>query len=162
MPAIDTAKRSLLRGRISTRSLTHRMPWKVADFTDRCQRCGDCLAACAEKVIVEGDGGFPTVDFHRGGCTLCADCVTACRHGALLRVADQSAWSLIATIDATCLSARGIACRSCGEACELQAIRFRLVVGGKAIPELDSSICNGCGSCVSTCPVKAIHMEEAA
>jgi ferredoxin-type protein NapF len=163
MPAVDTAKRALFRGRVSPVQLTHRLPWKVVDFTDRCERCGECVDACPESILVIGDGGFPDIDFARGGCTFCGACEAACRHGALVRSEGEPGLSsLVASISEHCLSVRGITCRSCAESCDPRAIRFRLAVGGKAIPELNGSICNGCGSCVSTCPVQAIQMEEAA
>ena len=59
------------------------MPWAVAEFTAACERCDDCIKACEESVLVAGDGGYPTVDFDRGGCTFCGACVRACQHGAL-------------------------------------------------------------------------------
>jgi ferredoxin-type protein NapF len=137
------------------------MPWAVAAFTDVCQRCDDCIKACEVSVLVAGDGGFPTVDFSRGGCTFCGACAEACRHNALDRQLAQP-WTLRAEVLEGCLSAQGITCRACGDACDLRAIRFRLAVGGRAIPELDTSLCNGCGSCIAMCPTHVIQIQEAA
>ena len=138
-----------------------RMPWAVDGFTSACERCGDCIEACDESVIRAGDGGYPTIDFERGGCTFCGDCVQACKHDAL-DATIQPAWRLVASIAAGCLSAQGITCRACGDVCETRAIRFRLETGGRAIPELEPSSCNGCGSCIATCPTHVIQIQEAA
>mgnify|MGYP002135813212 CR=1 FL=1 len=49
-----------------------------------------------------------------------------------------------------------VICRTCGEQCERDAIRFRLAAGGVATPVIDPTRCNGCGRCVAACPVKAV------
>lgn len=137
------------------------MPWAVAAFVDLCRRCDDCIHVCPESILVRGDGGFPTVDFNRGGCTFCGNCVQACQHGALVRQ-DTAAWRLKAAIGDNCLSAQGITCRACGDACETRAIRFRLQPGGRAIAAVDPALCNGCGSCIAICPIRVIQIQEAA
>jgi len=111
--------------------------------------------------VKRGEGGYPTVDFDIGGCTFCGACAQACKYGALDQAIDPP-WQLTAGIEKGCLSAQGITCRSCGDACEVRAIRFRLELGGRAIPSLDSSLCNGCGSCIATCPTHVIQIQEAA
>jgi ferredoxin-type protein NapF len=100
------------------------------------------------------------VDFARGGCSFCGDCLEACRGRALAGTAgdEASAWNLRAVIDDACLSLRGVVCRSCGERCDEDTIRFRLEVGGVARPQLESERCNGCGACFAVCPVKAVRI----
>ncbi len=137
------------------------MPWTVAAFFDLCRRCDDCVRTCEESVVVRGDGGFPTVDFQRGGCTFCGACARACGHGALDRQG-RPAWHLGVEIGEHCLSARGITCRACGDACGGRAIRFQLQTGGRAIPLVNDSLCSGCGSCIATCPIQVIQIKEAA
>ena len=137
------------------------MPWAVSEFSSVCERCGDCIEVCEESVLRIGDGGYPTIDFERGGCTFCGACVKACRYNALDKTTEPP-WQLKASIGPGCLSAQGITCRSCGDICESRAIRFRLEVGGRAIPGLDTSLCNGCGSCIATCPTHVIRIQEAA
>ena len=161
MTTIDIARRAFLRGRGSARDFAPRVPWAIAAFPDACRRCDDCIKACDEKVLVIGDGGYPTVDFAQGGCTFCGACADACRYHAL-DYRQSAPWSLRATIGEGCLSAQGITCRACGDACDQGAIRFRLVAGGRALADLDSSICNGCGSCIAMCPTHVIQMKEAA
>jgi ferredoxin-type protein NapF len=101
---------------------------------------------------VAGDGGYPTVNFSRE-CTFCGDCVSACRPQALLRHAGQPAWTLKAIISDLCLPRRGIECRTCGDYCEANAIRFSPRLGGSPLAEIDSDKCTGCGACVAPCPV---------
>ncbi len=162
MTTINTARRAFLRGKTAEQALlAPRMPWAVAGFTAVCERCGDCIEACEESVLTEGDGGYPTLDFERGGCTFCGACEQACNYGALDKSVEPPL-PLRASIGAGCLSAQGVTCRSCGDVCESRAIRFRLELGGRAIPSLEPSLCNGCGSCIATCPTHVIQLEEAA
>jgi ferredoxin-type protein NapF len=119
------------------------------------------VRACPPAIVVRGDGGFPVIDFGRGGCTFCGACVDACAHGAL-RHDGRPALRLVVSIDAACLARRGVSCRTCGDACDASAIRFQLRPGGCAQPGVEHSLCTGCGSCIATCPVTAIRTEEAA
>ena len=161
MTRINAARRAFLKRGIGPDNIDHRMPWMVAAFFDLCRRCDDCIRTCEESIVVRGDGGFPTVDFQRGGCTFCGACARVCEHGALDQQR-QPAWHLGVAIDGHCLSARGITCRACGDACEQRAIRFQLQTGGRAVPLVNDSLCSGCGSCIATCPIKAIQIKEAA
>lgn len=161
MTTINRARRAFFKQHPGPSAINHHMPWASPAFHDACQRCDDCIRSCEEAVLVRGDGGFPTVDFTRGGCTFCGACVESCRHEALA-LRPGPAWMLKVTIGEGCLSARGITCRACGDACETRAIRFRLAVGGRALPALDSDLCNGCGSCIAICPDQVIAIQEAA
>lgn len=162
--AVTTAplsRRDLLRGRARPGTPPLRPPWAVseAELIHACDRCGDCIRQCPEGVIVLGDGGFPVVRLADAGCTLCGDCVTACR-GKALRGDPQRdrPWAQVVAIGAGCLAYAGVICRSCGEACDERAIRFRPRVGGAAAPELSAEACTGCGMCLSRCPVQAISL----
>ena len=154
----------VLRGQFSGKGTVARPPWARTGtaFTDTCTRHGDCLKACPEKIIAIGRGGFPTIDFRLGECTFCKDCVKACRSGALVPPAseDTRPWNLRAVIEPTCLALNGVLCRLCEESCEAIAIRFRLVVGGGAVPGIESAACTGCGACVTACPSQAIAIRE--
>jgi ferredoxin-type protein NapF len=135
------------------------MPWALAEeeFLARCTRCNACIDACPEHIVVRGSGGFPEVDFSRGGCTFCGRCADACVPRALDRAAGEP-WVLKATIGAGCLARNRVVCRSCGERCEARAIRFALAAGGVGEPVVDCDRCTGCGACVAVCPVSAIDV----
>lgn len=63
-------------------------------------------------------------------------------------------------IGAACLALKQVVCHSCGDACEVRAIRFKLRAGGVSVPELDTAACTGCGACRGACPVGAIAMRH--
>ena len=151
------SRRQFFRGSLSGGRAPVRPPYapSESDFITRCDRCGDCLRACVERIIRVGDGGFPEVDFALGGCTLCGDCVSACRGRALI---GDRPFALRVQIAGGCLAHRGVVCRACGEACDTSAIRFRLRVGGAAEPVIDPPACTGCGSCIGRCPVQALSL----
>ena len=67
----------------------------------------------------------------------------------------------VAVLGESCLARHRIACMSCREACGEGAIRMRLARGG-AVPELDASLCTGCGECLPPCPASAITLGERA
>jgi ferredoxin-type protein NapF len=168
----DKANRNIsrlefLRGSWRGGNAPMRPPWALAEplFLDSCDGCGACIDACTEKLLTQGRGRYPRVDFSRGECTFCQRCVDACRTDALAVQADQPAWDLQAGISQECLAMRGVVCRSCAESCEQCAIVFRLALGGVSRPQLQSQLCNGCGACIKPCPVGAItmrHGEQAA
>ena len=156
---VDLSRRSFFRGRPRPKAEI-RPPWALpeADFIDRCTRCDDCLKACPTKILVAGDGGYPTVDFSRGECTFCTNCVTTCQPKALLRQDGQSAWPYKAAIGEDCLPRQGVECRVCGDFCDARAIRFPLRLGGSPLPDIDAGKCTACGACVAPCPVAAISI----
>ena len=161
MMQADISRRSFLRGNIRGNINVIYPPWAVSDFSNQCERCEDCISVCQEKILVKGDGGYPTVNFHSGQCTFCGDCVKACQHAALDGTLPQP-WLVIANIKKECLSLNAVYCRSCGDSCDQRAVEFQLQTGGRALPVISQTLCNGCGACVSVCPNKAIQIKEAA
>ncbi len=157
---VNASRRGFFRGRPRPRAEI-RPPWALAEteFTTCCTRCNDCLGACPERIVVAGDGGFPTIDFGRGACTFCGACVSACQPRALSRGEDEPAWPYKATIGSACLPQHGVECRSCGDFCDVRAIRFPPRRGGSPLPVLDLQRCTGCGACVAPCPVAAITVS---
>ncbi len=156
--AID--RMQFLSGDLGGARTAVRPPWALDEalFIDKCTRCGDCIAACPDDLIVEGRGKFPRIDFSRGGCDFCQECVQVCKPGALAAGPgpESPPWDLKASILPECLSLNAVICRSCGEACDQRAIRFKLEVGGIARPLLERTSCNGCGACFAVCPVRAV------
>jgi len=156
---VDVGRRNFLRGRTRPKAQI-RPPWALAEeaFIDRCTRCDDCLKACPQGILIAGEGGYPTVDFSRGECTFCGDCVSACRPLALLRREGDAPWQLKAVINDQCLPQHGVECRSCGDFCDANAIRFSPRLGGPPLAEIDPDRCTGCGACLAPCPGKAISI----
>lgn len=136
-----------------------RPPWALAEagFLDACTRCGACVDACPTGLLQAGMGGFPVADFAGGDCDFCRRCATACQPGALRRT-ETRPWDLVAVIGDGCLAEQNVVCRTCGEACEANAIRFVPRIGGVAIPQLNIDNCTGCGQCLAPCPTRAIAM----
>lgn len=155
---MDASRRSLLRGSIR-RSSYRRPPWSASEdlFAALCTRCADCIRVCETGLLECGSGGFPEARFERSGCSLCTKCLDACKPGALAR--GYPAWRLKAEIGGSCLAARGVVCRTCGERCDAGAIRFRPEPGGVSKPRLDAALCTGCGMCLADCPARAIELQ---
>lgn len=156
---VDLSRRGLFRGQLSARPPEVQLPWSIPwpDFVADCTRCGDCLTACPEQILVQGDGGFPTVDFRRGECTFCTECVSACER-PLFRPTTETPWEYMAHIEAGCLAHAQVFCQRCQDSCESRAIRFSPQLGRVPTPSVDSELCNGCGACVADCPVGSIRV----
>lgn len=160
----QVTRQQFIRGDISDRHKAVRPPWTLPEdeFTEQCQRAGACIAVCPERILEKGRGGFPQVNFMRGGCTFCGACVEACASGAY-RKDEQAkpeglAWRLKAQAKQSCLAFSQVVCRTCGEHCPENAIRFPPVLGGVARPEVNLALCTGCGACFAPCPNGAIGL----
>jgi ferredoxin-type protein NapF len=137
-----------------------RPPWAADVFEDACTRCGACLEACPEGILVNGDGGFPEVDITQGSgeCTFCRACVDACPEPAFDDPDTTRPWDWVARIEAGCLATNGIACQTCGDACDYDAIPFAPEESGPPVPWLKADSCTGCGACVAACPAQVIKL----
>jgi len=153
-----------LRGDFGGKNSPVRPPWALpeAEFVELCQRSGACLAACPEKILEKGRGGFPHVNFALGACTFCGACVEACTHAAYRKDGEGkpegAAWHLKARIKESCLTFSQVVCRTCGELCPEGVIRFPPVLGGVARPEVNVAGCSGCGACCAPCPNGSIEL----
>jgi MauM/NapG family ferredoxin protein len=136
-------------------------PGAVSNFKAKCTSCGDCVEACPEDALQALPGGadaklLPVLTPARAACIMCEDtpCISACDDGALLLPEDGTFPAMgTAVIDhSTCLAYNGSTCYACYDACPLkrQAISLRATR-----PEMDESVCTGCGLCEHACVTDA-------
>jgi len=138
-----------------------RPPWALPedDFQQACSRCGDCIAACPEHILVtERARSYPMVDFAQGECTFCQQCVNHCPTTALSLVQTQP-WVATLQIAKSCLAAQNVICTTCAEHCDAQAIHFSPTLGRTPQPNWTDDNCTYCGACVAVCPTSAITIR---
>jgi ferredoxin-type protein NapF len=153
---IDPGRRAFLGMRRQRASAAVRPPWTSAELiAERCTHCGDCIAACPERILIADHDGAPIVDFGRGGCTFCGACAESCTASVFQRDL-LPPWRVTIAISDRCLPRRGILCESCRDACGEEAIHFARAPGRVPVPEISSARCTGCGACLSVCPESAI------
>lgn len=156
-------RRQFLRGDFCGRHQVLRPPWALVEqtFLDACTRCGKCVAACPQAILVQDRDGYPYVDFQRGECDFCKACADSCTPGALSPMLDNRApWNVKALITDDCLARRGILCITCLEHCAARAIRRQLTARSASPPEITVVECSGCGACYRSCPVNAIALKR--
>lgn len=133
-------------------------------FWGLCSRCGSCMRACPEGIIVPdlGAGGpgswlTPRLDFSRRYCNeWCQRCTDICPTGAIGRLSLEAKRALsigIAQVSrARCLAWKDAQyCMVCHEFCSYQAVRI-VTHNGVNCPEVDEILCRGCGACQCHCP----------
>ncbi|MGL5032064.1 MAG: ferredoxin-type protein NapF [Aeromonas sp.] len=157
---IDRGRRGLFRGRLRASAPPVQLPWSIEwpAFVADCTRCGDCVTACPEQIVVLAEGGFPVVDFQRGECTFCRECALVCK-APLFRPQTHTPWHYKAHIGSHCLASGQVFCQRCQDSCEPHAIGFKPVLGRVPTPIVDVERCNGCGACVPDCPVSCIEVD---
>ncbi|MBU7009817.1 MAG: 4Fe-4S binding protein [Theionarchaea archaeon] len=144
---------------------------KEENFLSVCVRCGECMRVCPSQglrpVLSEGSVYSlytPKLVPRIGECQLCMLCWQVCPTGALIEVDPTQMKIGTASVNRdTCLEWRHEkACLVCQEVCPFQAVdvvesggRGRGQGGrGRRGPEVNRSLCAGCGACENKCPVE--------
>jgi ferredoxin-type protein NapF len=163
-PNRPISRLQFLQGDFAGKRQVIRPPWAVEEhqFITLCSGCGACVEHCPTAILRKGRAGLPVVDFRTGECDFCGECVSRCDTGALQPPRNQTdaPWQLKAAVGDRCLALHNVICRTCAEFCESKAIEFRLSAGRTAQPEIDESLCNGCGACYASCPADAISFHN--
>ena len=158
----NPSRRRLFRGNFAKQNPQLRLPWIKSEkhFVENCTQCAKCIDACETSIIRHDDSGFPSIDFSLDECTFCMACHDACEQPLFQELSERSdqAWVAAITLDERCLAANDIYCQSCQDVCDQSAISFQFTKGVIPQPALDSSACNFCGACISTCPQDSIEI----
>ena len=147
----------------------------INHFTSLCTACQLCVSKCPTGVLQPsykeyGLTGFmqPFMDFNTNYCNYdCVRCSKVCPTGAILTLTDELKHTVqigkVKLIIENCVVfTENTACGSCSEHCPTQAVRMIPYHSGLTIPEINESICVGCGACEYACPVrpyKAIYVD---
>lgn len=177
-----TAKAANLKNGVSGDSILHRraiMPPGAGDrkhFDSHCTGCQLCIARCPSHVLKPagiqqyGLGGMlqPYMDYKSGFCNYnCTVCTKVCPTSALtpctIEEKRQIQVGVVQFRRHLCVVVTdGTSCGACSEHCPTQAVAMVAYQDGLTIPEINTSLCIGCGGCEYICPVlpyKAIYVE---
>ena len=169
---MDSGRRAFLRGSLLTSTGRAREvkrqqplgpppPWhRGLPLADHCRECPQpCVGACEPQIIRihppdHGYAGIPYLDFSNSGCTFCRACVTACpldidATGDVLPVIGTARLNR-----STCIAWHDVICMACSGRCDYGAI----TTTHQRRAEINADICNGCGMCVTACPVQALSI----
>ena len=81
------------------------------------------------------------------------------RRAFLLRSETQATSAPGVLVTEHCLTAHGVYCESCRDACEFEALRFVPQLGAVPKPTIDPELCTQCGECVQACPKDGIRLR---
>lgn len=142
---------------------------------EKCISCHLCVSKCPSHVIKPsfleyGVGGMmqPKLYFDHGFCNYdCTVCGEVCPTGAILPLTKEekhhTQMGQVQFIINNCIVYYDeTSCGACSEHCPTQAVHMVPYKGSLTIPEIDQSICVGCGGCEYVCPAipyKAIYVE---
>ncbi len=148
---------------------------RIELFNDVCTGCHLCVTACVTNVLQPslleyGLVGMlqPHMDYSTSFCNYeCTICGEVCPTGAIQPLTVESKKvaqiGIVHFIKENCIvHTENTACGACAEHCPTQAVHMVPYKNGITQPEIDTSICIGCGACEYICPVtphKAIYVD---
>ncbi len=127
-------------------------------FLKTCVRCGQCIAACPQKILKPASGssdwtalGTPEVDLSDSFCRPdCNRCSQVCPSGAIPSFIIPEK-PLMQIGQARVNYDACIQCYRCVSACPFDAFE-QVEAAGIIFPQVNPERCNGCGLCLSVCP----------
>ncbi len=144
-------------------------------FQKRCTSCHLCVSKCPSHVLKPAFAEYgmegimqPTVYYEKGFCNFnCTVCGEVCPTGAILPLTKEekrlTQMGHVVFIEENCIPhTEGTSCGACSEHCPTQAVKMVPYRDGLTIPQVDTTICVGCGGCEFICPVRpyrAIYVE---
>lgn len=139
----------------------------VPRFLDRCTACQLCVSACPKHVLQPalfeyGLKGFmkPRLDFTASFCDYdCRACAEACPDGAIelmpIEERQLEQIGLARFYEERCIvKQKGTDCAACSEHCPTKAVETVPYGDNLRLPQVNESLCIGCGACEFACPVQ--------
>lgn len=147
----------------------------IDNLIDNCIKCNECIDNCPSGVLKpstiqygKGNEEIPYLDFSSNFCDYsCNTCSTICPTESIIElplkkkqitqigIAEFNKKKCIVVVDKT-------SCGACAEVCPTSAITLKNIGNNLEIPEINTSLCIGCGACEYACPVKnrdAIYVQ---
>lgn len=165
LPLVDTAKKLRLD---ASRYPLPPGAGSIDEFQKRCTACNLCVTNCPSNLLrpaffENGANGFMQpymkFDVHKFCEYECKACIDVCPNHALkpISLEDKKLTQVGIVhfdIDECVVKAKNQYCGACAEHCPTQAVKMVEYRDGLTIPEIDPTICIGCGACESICPVR--------
>ncbi len=138
-----------------------------ASLLAKCDRCERCVQACPYDLVQPRPLSFdiptvgtPEIVYKAGFCDFCMECVRVCPTGALSW--DAPTVSDIGTakvIKDACVAWAWEGCRVCVDVCPVEGA---LTLDERGRPQVNETLCNGCGLCELECPAPSLRAYDAA
>ncbi len=145
------------------------------NLLQKCTSCHLCVSKCPTNIIKPaflqyGIAGMmqPTLSFENDYCTYeCTVCSNVCPSGALLPLTvEQKTTNQLGEVQFVLTNCIVFTdnedCGKCASFCPTKAVYMVDYKNGLSIPEVNTTLCVGCGACECNCPAtpyKAIHVE---